>query len=62
MEVLSTLTGGAVAGKIDGRSVRRIVLEGGVASRLQIIKELSEADGMLHDSSSRCNYMLTNTG
>ncbi|KAI1785512.1 hypothetical protein LXA43DRAFT_1065838 [Ganoderma leucocontextum] len=42
---LSRLTGVTVVGSIDNRSVRRIVLEGGIAAKMQRVEEISKTDG-----------------
>ncbi|KAI0738461.1 hypothetical protein C8Q80DRAFT_1113708 [Daedaleopsis nitida] len=46
LAVLARLTGVTVIGSIDGRSVRRIVLEGGIAARIQLVEEIRDADGI----------------
>ena len=42
---LSRLTGVTIVGSIDTRSVRRIVLEGGIAAKMQVVEEISRGDG-----------------
>lgn len=46
LAVLTRLMGVAITGSIDGRSVRRIVLEGGIAAKIQLVEEIASADGV----------------
>ena len=42
---LARLSGVTIIGSINSRSVRRIVLEGGIAAKMQVVEEISKGDG-----------------